>query len=106
SNLGWPFASNTDYKDPGIYGFNLTYNPSFTAKQVLEQFDQELQALQTTPVPAAELDRARAALRSQRIRGLQSTMTRAQLLAQYELLDGNPELLNNEMAEYLAVTPA
>ncbi|MBI4904510.1 MAG: insulinase family protein [Acidobacteria bacterium] len=105
SNLGWPFASNTDYMHPGIYGFNLTYNPSFSSKQILEQFQQELTSLETTPVSEKELNRARATMRATRIRSLQSTMTRAQLLAQYELFDGNPEMLNTELDAYLAVTP-
>ncbi|HUQ90814.1 MAG TPA: pitrilysin family protein [Bryobacteraceae bacterium] len=105
ATLGWPFAQPSDYKDPGIYGLNITFNPSFTAKQVVEQLQTEINKLQTTPVDTKELERARATLRSFRIRGLQSTMNRAQLLAQYELLDGAPELINTEIDQYLAVTP-
>jgi len=104
-SLGWPFASTFDYVDPGIYGFNIVYNPQFTAKQVLEQFEAEVEKLKTTLVDAKELDRARTTLRAIRVGSLQSTQTRAQLLAQYELFDGKPELLNSEMDQYMAVTP-
>ena len=103
--LGWPFASTFDYQDPGIYGFSITYNPSIPAKQVAEQFDAEVAKLQTTLVDTKELERGRATLRSIRISSLQSTQTRANLLALYELYDGKPEYLNTEMESYLAVTP-
>jgi zinc protease len=103
--LGWPFASNFDYLDPGIYGFSINYNPSFTAKQVVEQFDSEVAKLQNTLVDAKELERARTTLRSIRVSSLQSTQSRANLLALYELYDGKPEFLNTEMDLFLAVTP-
>ncbi|MBI3210772.1 MAG: insulinase family protein [Candidatus Solibacter usitatus] len=103
--LGGPFGGVTDYKDPGLYTFNLTYNPSLQARQVVEQFEQEIARMQTQPPSAKEMERARATMRSFRVRSLQSTMTRAQLLAQYELLDGKPELLNSELEQFLAVTP-
>ncbi|MCZ2151057.1 MAG: insulinase family protein [Bryobacterales bacterium] len=106
ASLGWPFGQPSDYKEPGIYGINLTFNPTFTAKQIVTQLEEEITRLHTTPVDPRELDRARATVRSIRIQGLQSTMTRASLLAQYELLDGKPELINTELNDYLAVTPA
>jgi predicted Zn-dependent peptidase len=104
ANLGWPFAKPADYKDPGIYGLNFIHNPAFTARQVVDQFEAELARLEKTPVDARELERARATLVAGRIRDLQSTLTRATLLAQYELFDGDPGLINKELAPILAVT--
>lgn len=105
ANLGWPFAGPTDYVDPGIYATNLTYNPQFKAAQIVQQYEAEVDALKNTPVPADELERARTYLRSSRIKELQSTMRRAALMAQYELLDGKPEYINTEIAELMKVTP-
>ncbi len=105
ANLGWPFAKPSDYRDPGIYGVSFIFHPSFTARQVVEQFEAELGRLETSPVDAKELERARATLLADRIRGLQSTMTRATLLAQYELFDDDPSLVNKELDLFLAVTP-
>ncbi|MGA2434670.1 MAG: pitrilysin family protein [Bryobacteraceae bacterium] len=105
ANLGWPFAGPSDYKEPGIYGFYLLYNPAFTGQQIVAQVEEEIAKIRTDGVSAAELERTRAYLRSARIRQLQSSRARASLLARYELLDGNPDHINTEMSIFLAVTP-
>jgi len=105
ANLGWPFAGPSDYRDPGKYAIFLVHNPQFTGKQIVGQVDEEIAKLQNEGVPVKELERARTFLRSARIRQLQSSQSRAMLLGQYELLDGNPELINTELAEFLSVTP-
>lgn len=105
ASLGWPYQQFFDYVDPGLYVMNLTYNPGVTGKRVVEQLEAELEKLKKAPVSESELNRARATLRSVRVRSLQSTMSRANLLALYELLDGKPELLNSELDDYLKVTP-
>jgi zinc protease len=106
ANLGWPFASATDYKDPGQYAMMLLYNPSFKGEQIVQQVEDEIGRIAKEGVSAQELDRARAYLRSSRIRQLQSSHNRAMLLGKYELLDGRPEYINTEMNDFMAVTPA
>ncbi len=105
SNLGWPFGSFTDYKEPGVYGMNMLHNPNFNAKQIVGQVEEQIARLQKDLVPQAELDRIRTFFRSYRMNQLQSSNSRATQLGQYELLDGNPDFINTEMALYLAVTP-
>jgi len=105
ANLGWPFAGPTDYKNPGDYGIFLLYNPQFTGQQILEQVEEEIAKIQKDGVEAAELERARTYLRSTRLRQLQSSSSRAALLGQYELLDGNPDYINTELNFFRAVTP-
>jgi len=39
------------------------------------------------------------------VRGRQSTMYRAQRLAEYALFDGDPTLFDSELDQYLAITP-
>ncbi len=106
ANLGWPFASATDYRDPGQYAMMLLYNPSFHGEDLVKQVEEEIGKIQKDGVADAELDRARTYLRSSRIRQLQSSHNRATLLGKYELLDGKPEYINTELEDYLAVTPA
>ncbi len=105
ANLGWPFAGPSDYKDPGIYGIYLLYNPAFTGQQIVRQVDDEIAKIQQDGIADEELNRVRAYLRSTRIRELQSSRSRAALLGRYELLDGNPKYINTELGEFLAVTP-
>jgi zinc protease len=105
ANLGWPFASATDYKDPGLYAMFFLYKPNFTGKQIAEQAQEEIAKIQKTGVEMKELERVRAFFRAARINELQSAMNRAQLLGKYELLDGKPELIDSELEIYMRVTP-
>jgi predicted Zn-dependent peptidase len=57
-------------------------------------------------VEAKDLNRAKTLFRASTISRLQGSMQRARLLGQYELLDGDPDFINTEMASFLAVTPA
>jgi zinc protease len=105
ANPGWPFGGASDYKEPGLYAMNLLYNPKFTAKDIVAQIDGEIAKVQSEGVPIKELERARTFLRAARIKELQSSLTRATLLAQFEMFDGNPELITSELDTFLAVTP-
>src|SRR5882672_4677817 len=106
SEIGWPFASTSDYKNPGDYAMFLLFKPNFTPKQIVEQAQEEIAKIQNEGVDAKELERARTLLRSERITSLQSSLRRAQLLGQYEILDGAPQLINTDMEKFLAVTSA
>jgi predicted Zn-dependent peptidase len=105
ANLGWPFSGPTDYKDPGLYAAFLLHKPEFSGAQVAGQVQEEIGRVAGEGVPGRELDRARAYLRSSRVRQLQSSRSRAAALGQYELLDGDPGYLNTELEVFLAVTP-
>jgi zinc protease len=61
--------------------------------------------VQRDGVEMKELERARTFLRASRIKELQSPLTRASYLAQYEMFDGKPELITSELDDFLAVTP-
>lgn len=106
ADLGFPFASPLDYKDPADYAMFLLYKPNFKADQIVDQVQEEIAKIQNHGVEQNELDRARTFLRSHRISEMQSSLTRAKHLAIYEVLDGKPELINSELDAFLAVTPA
>ncbi len=106
AELGWPFASSLDFRDPEPYAMFILYNPSFTAKQLVDQVQEEIAKLQNTPVDAKEFERVKTQLRAGVIKDMQSSMSRAKALAQYTIADGNPDLINTELDAMLAVTPA
>jgi len=106
ANLGWPFAEPSDYREPAVYAINVVHKPNFTGAQLVGQLEEELGKLVKEGVPPAELERARTFLRAQRVGDMQSSYRRARLLAQYELFDSDPGLVNTEMERLFAVTPA
>jgi len=106
ANLGWPFASALDYRDPEPYAIFVLYNPAFAADQIIGQVQDEIAKLQNEPMNAKDLERVKTTMRAARIKELQSSMSRARELAQYMLADGKPELINTELDAMLAVTPA
>lgn len=105
ANLGWPFAGPTDYLHPGKYAMFLLHHPQFTGRQIVAQVEEEIARILKEGVPDKELGRARTFLRAARVRQLESSRARAMLLGQYELLDGDPELLHNELRQFWAVGP-
>jgi predicted Zn-dependent peptidase len=105
ADLGWPYASAGDYKDPGHYAMLLLYNPAFQGPEIVRQAQEEIGKIQKDGVEARELNRARTYFRAAMIGQLQTSTQRARMLGQYELLDGNPDFINTEMALFLAVTP-
>ena len=104
ANLGWPFASANDYKAPGHWATFLLHNPAFKGSQIVDQVQAELAKIQKDGVDAKELDRVKTYFRAAEIAQLQSSLARARRLGQYELIDGNPDFINTEMASFLAVT--
>ncbi len=106
ANLGWPFASAVDYRDPEPYAIFLLYNPRFTADQMVSQVQDEIAKLQNEPVDAKELERVKTTLRAGRLKELQSTMNRARAIGQYAITDGDPGLINTELDKMTAVTAA
>ena len=46
ANLGWPFASALDYRDPEPYAMFMLHNPNFTGKQIVDQVQEEIAKLQ------------------------------------------------------------
>ena len=106
ANLGWPFASALDYRDPEPYAIFLLYNPKFKAADMVSQVEEEIAQLQDKPVDAKELERVKTQLRASRLKDLQSSLSRARALAQYTVTDNNPQLINTELDAMLAVTPA
>jgi zinc protease len=106
AGLGWPFESFNDFKDPGEYAAFVLYKPSYRAQQIADEIQQEIDRIAKEGVDAQELDRVKAVLRYAKISGLQSSLGRAQLLGQYELLDGKPDMVDQDFTNLFKVTSA
>ena len=105
-DLGWPFASADDYKSPGEYATFLIYKPNFQSDQIVEQYQDEIARIQTDGVTPVELHRVQMLLLSSKLNELQTCLGRANLLANFEVLDGTPEEINSLLDKYEAVTAA
>jgi zinc protease len=104
-DLGWPFASADDYRDPGQYATFLIYNPSFQANQIVDQYQEEIEKIQKEGITDAEIRRSVTLLLTSKLNQLQTSLGRARLLAGFELLDGKPQIINTLLDSYAAVTP-
>jgi zinc protease len=106
ANPGWPFASLNDFKDPGLYAAFVLYKPNYKPQQIVDQIQEEIDRIAKDGIDDMELERVKAVLRFQKVTGLQSSLARAKLLGQFEMLDGKPEMVDQDFTNLFAVTSA
>jgi len=87
-----------------LYIFALP-KPGEEVADIRNQIFDEIRSLRTSGPSAAEMEKLQNSLCNDVVRGRQSTMYRAQRLAEYALFDGDPTLFDSELDQYLAVTP-
>jgi len=87
-----------------LYIFALP-KPAEQVTTIRNQIFDEIRSLRTSGPSAAEMEKLRNGLCNDVVRGRQSTMYRAQRLAEYALYDGDPTLFDTELDHYLAITP-
>ncbi len=104
SGIGWPTATDLDFKEPASYATILIHKQSFTAREMLDKYQSELDRLVRDGVGSTELERAKAVMRFARAAGAQTVLSRAKLLGQHELFDGDPGYGEKDSAGLLAVT--
>jgi zinc protease len=78
--------------------------PGEEVAAIRDQIFNEIRSLGTSGPSAEEMEKLRNSLRNDVVRGRQSTMYRAQRLAEYALYDGDPTLIDSELDQYLAIT--
>ena len=79
--------------------------PGHTTEKIRATITEEVERLATEGPTAEEMEKLRNTLLNDAVRSRQSTLFRAQRLAEYTLYDGDPHLFNTELERYLAVTP-
>jgi len=104
SNLGWPGAGPADFKDPGYYSAILIYKPNFQAREIVDQYQNEIDHIARDGVGRSELERLQAALRFSKASETQTVLSRAKLLGVHELLDGDAGYAEKDLPNLLGVT--
>jgi zinc protease len=93
-------------RDPSIYGLWVQMTKGHTLAEAEAVIEPELLRLGNEPVPAAELDKARAQLETEFWRGLTSSEGRADRLGEFEVCAGDYRKLLERAPEYAKVTSA
>ncbi|MCU1350331.1 MAG: peptidase [Acidobacteria bacterium] len=94
-------------KGPTLWTISLFHDKDKSADEIVKAVDEQVQRLQSQPVDAATLDRARVKMRSQMFDELEGTFGfgRADLLASFALFDDDPSQINRIEGEFAKVTP-
>ena len=79
--------------------------PGEEVADIRKQIFDEIRSLRESGPSVEEMEKLRNSLRNDVVRGRQSTMYRAQRLAEYALYDNDPTLIDTELDQYLAITP-
>ena len=78
--------------------------PGEEVSQIREKIFDEIRLIATDGPTAAEMEKLRNSLCNDFVRGRQSTMYRAQRLAEFALYDSDPRLIDSELDHYLSIT--
>ncbi|HSD45326.1 MAG TPA: insulinase family protein [Pyrinomonadaceae bacterium] len=88
-----------------LYIFALP-KPGQEVTTIREQIFDEIKRIAANGPTAEEMEKLRNSLCNDAVRGRQSTMYRAQRIAEFALYDSDPHLVDSELDHYLAVTAA
>jgi zinc protease len=77
--------------------------PARDCAQIREAIFKEVESLGTAGPSAEEMEKLRNNLYNEAVRGRQSSLFRAQGLAEFALYDGDPNLFNTDLVNYLNV---
>lgn len=86
-----------------LYIFALP-KPGQNVETIRRQIFDEIKRIANDGPTEAEMEKLRNSLSNEAVRGRQSTMYRAQRLAEFALYDANPRLVDSELDHYLNVT--
>jgi len=86
-----------------LYIFALP-KPDQDVKSIQQQVFAEIKRIATEGPSAAEMEKLRNSLCNDAVRGRQSTMYRAQRLAEFALYDSDPKLFDKELEHFLSVS--
>ncbi|MGC8666967.1 MAG: M16 family metallopeptidase [Chthonomonadales bacterium] len=98
------------HRGPSLFDVFAVYRPTVTPEQMERAIYAQIDALKKQPPSPEELERVKTRFRASRYRafsifGLETMLGRAIQIADYTVLQNDPNLINTEMARYMAVTP-
>jgi predicted Zn-dependent peptidase len=108
AGINWGLGNMFNYEGPMLWIVTAYHDKNVPPDSLLAVVDREITSLQTQPVDAATLSRAKIKLRSSLYDIVEqfSGLGRLDLLASFALFDNNPGKLNALETEFEKVTPA
>ncbi len=94
-----------DRRGPSSLTLFVLPKPGQDQAKIRTTIAAEVKRLATEGPSAAEMEKVRNGIVNDGVRGMQSALFRAQRIAEYTLYDGDPNLINNELGNYLKITP-
>jgi zinc protease len=98
-------ASVVGMEDPGLFLITATAMGGSAAEVLEKEVEKEIDILRSQPVHDQELEKVKNQIESSMTFGKQRVDQKADLLAHYATLRGNPHQLNREIERYLKVMP-
>ena len=93
-------------RGPSAFYIFALPKPGEEVAEIREKIFAEIKSIATDGPSDEEMEKLRNSLCNDAVRGRQSTMYRAQRLAEFALYDSDPSLFDNELDHYLSVTAA
>jgi len=93
-------------RGPSAFYIFALPKPGEEVAEIRERIFAEIKSIATDGPSDEEMEKLRNSLCNDAVRGRQSTMYRAQRLAEFALYDSNPSLFDSELDQYLSVTAA
>jgi zinc protease len=98
------FGFTDERRGPSMAVIGAIPKPDQDVKHIRQVIFDEINELSTNGVSVEEMEKLRNQLINDEIRQRQSSISRARQIAEYALYDGEPELVNTELENYLQVT--
>lgn len=100
------FGGAQERRGPSSFIIGAIPKPGKDLTQIREMIMNEIKAMATVGPTADEMQKLHNNLINEAVRSRQSSMSRAQAIAQFALFEGDPTKINTELDELLKITPA
>jgi zinc protease len=104
ANLGWPWSSPAEFRDPGHYAVMIIHKPNYATQDLVEQYQQVIDAIAGSGIDPNALPRAKVMMRLEQASGRQTALERGRLLGLFETIDGDAGAVDRDAAGVQAVT--
>ncbi len=100
------FGFTDERRGPSSIFIGAIPKPDKDLSQIRNVIMNEIKDIAANGVTAAEMQKLHNQLINSEVRSRQSSLSRAQSIAEYALYDGDPTLINSELGDLLKITPA
>jgi predicted Zn-dependent peptidase len=98
------FGFTDERRGPSGVAIGAIPKPDRDLSRIRETIMTQINDLATNGPSAEEMQKIRNQLVNDSVRARQSSLMRAQQISEYTLYDGDPEIINTELEEFLAIT--